>query len=259
MRRILAALVLASSAAVAAPSLADAACNHPYYPAKEGSVWVYRDHDGNTSEMKVASVDGSTFTMDVTVTPDESAARADEGKKKKKKKKSEPAGPTTMTMKGWCSADGVRMNMGGATFRGAEGFEMKTISEEGQVLPAAAKLKEGATWTHAAKQSMTAEGAPMQMTMETTTDYKVVGTEKVTVPAGEFTAIRIEGDGKSTMNMEGPMAAMMPKQPPQTTKSTFWVVKGVGIVKSEVTPAAAGKKKKGQPEPYASELVKHTP
>lgn len=234
------------------PALSFAECNHPYFPAKAGTTWTYQDKDGGHNVMTVKGVEGSKVMMNAKV--EKGAKSAEEGKKKKKKDKGEAAGPTEISMVGECTAEGVRMNMGGIQVKGAQGMEVKTVSQSGYSLAPASKLTAGSTWTEESKNSMGGEGAPVQMSMTNKTVHKVIGTEKVKVPAGEFDAVKIEGDIETVMSMEGPMAAMMPKQPPQKGKSTTWVAKGVGVVKTEVSLSDA----RGKPQVHTTELVSYS-
>lgn len=234
------------------PALAYAECNHPYFPAKAGTTWTYQDKDGGQNVMTVKGVEGSKVSMDAKVV--KAAGAEGEGKKKKKKDKGGDDGPTEVSMLGECTAEGVRMNMGGIQVKGAEGMEVKTVSQSGYSLAPAAKLTAGSTWTEESKNSMGGEGSPVMMSMANKTVHKVIGTEKVKVPAGEFDAVKIEGDIETVLTMEGPMAAMMPKQPPQKGKSTTWVAKGVGVVKTEVNLSDA----KGKPQIHTTELVSYS-
>ena len=232
---------------VSAPALAFAECNHPYFPAKTGTTWTYQDSEGAQNVMTVKGVEGDNVTMEAKVV--KAAADAEEGKKKKKKKGDDT--PTEVTIVGECTAEGVRMGMGGLQVKGAE---VKMISHSGYSLAPAAKLTAGSTWTEESKSGMSTEGAPVQMTMSNKTVHKVVGIEKVKVAAGEFDAVKIEGDMETQMTMEGPMAGMMPKQPPQKGKTTTWLAKGVGVVKTEVNMTDA----KGKPLLRTSELVSYS-
>lgn len=222
---------------------AAAECSHPYFPAKTGTTWAFKDSNGSQNVMLVTGVEGSKIKIDVKI----------EAKKETEKGKSAPA-PTEVSLEAECTAEGVRMNLSGFQVKGLSGAEMKTISQSGYSLAPASKLKPGATWTEEVTSSMSATDSPVQMKMASKTVHTVIGTEKVKVPAGEFEAVKIEGNAERTMTMEGPMAAMMPKQPPVKGKSTTWLVKGIGVVKTENTLTDA----KGQPQVNVSELVRYS-
>ncbi len=70
------------------------------------------------------------------------------------------------------------------------------------------------------------EGASVELTTTTSESWSVGGMETVSVPAGTFEALRI--DGTSTMEMSGFMGISVP---PSTTSQTFWYAEGVGIVR----------------------------
>ena len=61
-------------------------------------------------------------------------------------------------------------------------------------------------------------------------DYRVVGREKVTVPAGEFDAVRVDYTAKVLSETRGELGPV---------RGTLWIVEGVGLVKQfEDDPAA---------------------
>jgi hypothetical protein len=81
-------------------------------------------------------------------------------------------------------------------------------------------VKNGDTWSHA----FTVDEK------ETTVTFKVVGEEAVTVPAGKFTAVKVEE--KSTVD-----TGLIPLK----TKRTAWYAKGVGIVRETFAITMFGK------------------
>lgn len=61
-------------------------------------------------------------------------------------------------------------------------------------------------------------------------DYRVAGREKVTVPAGEFDAVRVDYTAKVLSETRGELGPV---------RGTLWIVEGVGLVKQyEDDPAA---------------------
>ncbi len=115
---------------------------------------------------------------------------------------------------------------------GAFGSKLKvtTKSVTGDVLPK--ELRAGDRWTtrYETEMDMSSFKIPnvSQVAGYVETVNEVIGEEKVTVPAGEFTAMKIKADSVSSY-------AIMAGAPPQETKSTSfqWYVRGVGLVKNE--------------------------
>ena len=70
-------------------------------------------------------------------------------------------------------------------------------------------VKADATWT----EKIRPEGGGVEIVHE----YRIVGQEKVKVPAGEFDAVKVEMEVKGLPNA--------------AVKNTFWLVAGVGVVK----------------------------
>ncbi len=205
-------LLLVAAALLALSSSASAECDHAYFPAKVGTTHTYqRGETRHTST--ITAVKGSTVTMEMEATREGSAE------------------PVKVTATGECTGEGVRVNLGSLSGVDAK---MSTKSQTGYTFPPASKLKVGATWNETKVMSMSAasEKGSMAMDMEVKSTYKVEASEKVKVPAGEFTALKIRQDNETLMKMEGPMAAMMPKEPQKSVGYT-WIVKNVGVVKTQ--------------------------
>ncbi|THF71696.1 hypothetical protein E7T06_01705 [Deinococcus sp. Arct2-2] len=95
-------------------------------------------------------------------------------------------------------------------------------------LPPSSAWKVGYSWTSTGKISGMAG-----MTINTSTRSKITASERVTTPAGTFTALRVESTSASTVQLPpGMQADAMSKAMNSTTTSTAWYAKGVGTVKS---------------------------
>ena len=114
----------------------------------------------------------------------------------------------------------------------------ETLSQEGVFLPK--DLRVGSEWdtTYAVEGKFTTPAMgnqPVNMKQSIAMQQKALAEESVTVPAGTFTAIKIEQ--KTTVTIDFGANAIMQQfasqMPPITTTNYLWLVKGVGMVKSE--------------------------
>jgi hypothetical protein len=207
--RALAALTLAAISLAAAPASAGA-CDHPYFPIKQGQKLVYAyPAAGMQVTMVVAKVDGNHFTYDVTTTISGSA-------------------PNSTVVSGECTAQGYSTDVGRAA-----GSKTKIISRTGTQFGPSTQMKVGGTWT----SGTTSESQAGQMTVRTEVNStsKVVAKEKIHVPAGDYQALRIESVTAMKSTYSGPNADKMAKAGfgNRTSKGTMWIAEGVGLVKTE--------------------------
>lgn len=123
--------------------------------------------------------------------------------------------------------DGALSSVGSDTVRvsktGVYVIGMSIGKLEGPTLELPAKLAPGNSWKVNSK--VDSESGPI----ENSGTYKVVGMEKVTVPAGEYDALKITFDGKLKTN------ALQ-----ADVSGTYWFVKGVGAVKTELRKSQPG-------------------
>lgn len=189
-------------------SLADL-CGNPYYPVVEGSLYYYRISSG---EEVVRTFETDEISRKFTITVSGAG--------------------TESKIEGQCTSEGIVImeSPGSTTTLSEEGSTstVMTLSSSGVSLPN--DLAAGSQWSQTIR--VTTEGSESLIQM----DYRAVGFEEVTVPAGTFTALKIEQDGYVTVfdqkvAMEGLVG---------------WYVKDVGLVKFEVPGGAGG-----------SELVKY--
>jgi hypothetical protein len=111
-------------------------------------------------------------------------------------------------LEGECTEEGIILmdrGMEGSFISGDGSSSTNSTSRTGVTLPN--DLKVGSAWTQ---------------TIDIITNYNVVGTETVTVPAGTFEALKIEQSGSMTMMGQELL-----------TQGTLWYAEGVGNVKAE--------------------------
>lgn len=210
------------------PSLAGADCKSSYLPLVAGNTWTFTQADGtNGHTTRVAKVEGDTFVLEMITAGDAtSSAKA-------------PANTSTSVV-GACLNDGIRVNIetSGASASGGHA-KMETVSEEGYGFPKDAGVKVGAQWSESRVMKMVMQGGKdgktTGMTMTMKTSHKIVGKESVTVPAGTFDAFKIVSESETTSELSA-----LRKGPPPKTIQTMWVVKGVGMVKQEMTLMMGG-------------------
>ncbi|MDD5725871.1 MAG: hypothetical protein PHC53_00460 [Patescibacteria group bacterium] len=129
-----------------------------------------------------------------------------------------------------CASGSVTMKGSSGLGAAVQGTTFKTtvVSSSGTFMPA--DVKAGSTWdsSETIRMDLTGSSAASMgpITVTTTEQSLAIGNEPVTVPAGTFTAMKVEIKRTSSS------AAKLGKIPPSTEKSTEWWVKGVGMVKS---------------------------
>lgn len=246
------AVALTACFALLASHVALAACDHPYFPLKEAQTRVFKSSSGHETRWKVTKVDGAKATIETT-----SVQTKDADPK---------SAPSATSMVVECTGDGIVLDLSKMTGGGQAGggMEVKVVKHSGVTIPAAGKMKAGETFESTQSIEMTNARLKQPMHMEGRTTSKIIGAEKVKVAAGEFDAMRIESETQMTMQMPdrpgkpaGAAGAMT-----MTSKGVLWVVKGVGMVKSEQTVAGmsmpGGAAPAGSGTTVASELVSYS-
>lgn len=202
MRRLLAASILILA------SLAWAQCDHPLYPVREGWVWSYR-----------SSPDNSTHTASIIKVSDKGFVQrlAFKGFSFNIRWACDAKGLTQLEYFQPPSSQRVQMNL-------------KTRKVNGVVISQGMRV--GTTWSYGYEVVGEAKQPNMTMQIEQTMKVvsKVVGQESVSVPAGRFTAYKVE----STMAIRGSMKAAGQSMPMNfDVKTTSWYAQGVGLVKTK--------------------------
>jgi hypothetical protein len=200
---------VAQPSASTAPAAAGSPCDNPYYPVKKGATWTYALH---------TSITTSTTETDtiVSIGPDSFTTKHDTG----------DGIPWTQA---WtCTKDGLvqLLNKGGplsAFVQGDDGTAtVTTKSNTGVTVPR--EFKTGDTWTQSGEVIIV--GGQVSATVKFKYSFTAMGREWVTVPAGTFDAIRIDGTAQSLVTFQN--------QTSMTTVSGFrtWLVPGEGTVRA---------------------------
>ena len=176
----------------------DDECDNPFYPISDEAVWMYSSSDGTNSISTMSADDFGKFTITA-------------------------EGPdSTFTIDGECTEEGITiMQAPGAatTYSGEYGSStVSTVTVSGVTLPK--DVGQGEQWT----QSITVTTEAGESVIET--NYTAVGFENVTVPAGDFYALKVEQSGYVTVF--GQKVEM---------HGFNWYAEGVGPVKSAMDSA----------------------
>lgn len=178
-------------------STAQAACSSPYYPVKEGFNRTYQTVSAGqtiTYTETISKVSANGFTYTNSLSPGASS--------------SFKCGPNGIVGSNQVMPPG-----------------MKVTAMRGVTQPPTLKL--GTSWTTGMTMQGTVQGQDMETTVDTV--MNVVGREKVTVKAGTFDALKVQG----TVTVSLVMGGKKINQPP--AQITSWLAEGVGMVKSSAT------------------------
>ncbi len=199
----------ASTTTVAA---APATCDHPYFPARDGTIWTYENLDGDTAVWMITSTSaaGTEAVMEADLTS--------------------PDGVITARVNLTCGDFGISAPELAITGL-PSGAEVTQITDDGVFLLPADQLTEGATWASVVMITAELPGG-VAFEIERFTNYTVLGFEDVTVPAGTFSALKIRSE---TMLNIGAAGRTIRTERVEIS----WFAEDVGLVKeaSEVTQA----------------------
>jgi hypothetical protein len=188
-------------------SSAGGSCDQPYYPVRAGATWTYRTNltTGKTSQHTITleNVTDSSFTQHQVFGSGTATNAVD------------------VRLNWTCDAKGLTSSQTSNNTVSTKSTQAnaKVIKQSGVVIPA--NLGVGSSWTFSQTSSMKMGGQTLEIPSEAT--FKAVGEERVTVPAGSFTALKITGVTKITMSGSGT---------PSTINTTIWYARGVGMVKT---------------------------
>lgn len=173
-------------------------CDNPFYPIADEATWMYSISNGENAINTISADDFGKFTITV------------EGAN------------STFTIDGQCDSEGITiMNFPGAqtTYSGEYGNSaVSTVEVSGVSLPN--DVHQGQQWT----QTITVTTKMGKSVIET--NYTAVGFENLTVPAGDFYALKVEQSGYVTvLGQKVPMHGFN------------WYAEGVGPVKSAMDDA----------------------
>lgn len=184
------------------------ACDHPYFPIRQGASWTYSSNEGPQT-WSVTSVSGdlnsASATMEMTF----------------------PGGSINYTWE--CSSSGVvSFDFGTMGFNAAPGVgEITITSNSGTILPPPDQLVPGASWSNTFTQEIHtgAAGVEFNMTMDAAESFTAAGFETIATGAGSFEALRIDGSGDFTTT--GDLIGSLTT----TVQFTYWLAPGVGFVR----------------------------
>ncbi|MCX7601576.1 MAG: hypothetical protein N2Z75_06520 [Meiothermus sp.] len=202
MRRLIGVVI-----GVALGGAAWAQCDHPFYPVREGWVWSYRSSlDNSTYTIQTLEVKANGFIQRLTF-------------------------PSFGFDSRWiCDARGLTRPEFAQSGPSSMQMKFKTRKASGVLLPQ--NLRVGSSWSYSYEVSGEAQRGNLTLELEQSvhTTSKVVGQESVSVPAGRFTALKVESTqtSRGTMKMGGRSSPMN-----LTVKSTSWYAPNVGLVKSQ--------------------------
>jgi hypothetical protein len=174
--------------------VAQTACDHAYFPMRQGATWTY-----------ALQIEGESFTWTWTVTQVrgnlENASAVlmatfdDE---------------FTVTYNWQCTPEGIvsydYVTFGGSAFAGeGANITFDVRSSEGVFLPAATAMRPGATWTnrYTVVMNMAIEGQSFATTSAFAGSYTAVALETVTVPAGTYEGLRVDEQSTMAITMMG--------------------------------------------------------
>jgi hypothetical protein len=206
-----------SAAPTTGPSTGQGACANPLYPIVPNATWTYAGNGqpsgsySYTDTISEVRPDGFTIT-----------SQFDDN--------------LTRTQQWACKPEGlVALQLSGAaaviTTEGMSA-ELETSNVQGVTLPAS--VAPGDQWTFSLDMHGTQEmsGVTAETTGHVVYNFTAVGTESVTVPAGTFDAMKIEGD--LTMDITATVSGIA--VPVTVTMHTIsWFAPGVGMVRTDTT------------------------
>ena len=173
-------------------------CENPFYPVADEATWFFSVSTGGNTISTMSADDFGKFTITA------------EGAN------------STFTYDGQCDSEGVTiMDYPGAqtTYSGENGSStVSTLTVSGVSLPN--DIGQGQQWTQIITVTTEAGSSVIE------TNYTAVGFENITVPAGDFYALKVEQSGYVTVfgqkvDMHG----------------FTWYAEGVGVVKSAMDGA----------------------
>ena len=173
-------------------------CENPFYPVSDEATWTYGISSGGSAVHVMSADDFGKFTINI------------------------QGDNSTFTVDGQCSEEGIiLMDVPGAstTYSGEQGNStVSTLEVSGVTLPK--DVGQGEQWSQTITVTTEAGSSIIQ------TDYTAIGFENISVPAGDFYALKVEQSGYVTVfgqkvNMHG----------------FQWFSEGVGTVKSAMDGA----------------------
>lgn len=183
---------------------ADNNCSHPYFPVVDGATWTYESGlQGEAPETYVVT------HREVTESSFEFVQVYEEG---------------DFNITWQCTEAGLVQTQYATANVADEGFtfNFETLTAEGITFPE--EFVPGASWTTTYEAVGDISGTETQYDFDITVDYTYVQDEEITVPAGTFTAARVEQTITIASSALGTETAV---------PATNWYVEGIGLVRNE--------------------------
>ena len=185
---------------------AQTACDHPYFPLRQGATWTFTG-DGFTYSWAVSAVSGDLNNATATI------EMAFEG------------GSSSFEWN--CSSEGVFSYDYGSISADSLGTigSYSVTSTSGARFPPAAELEAGASWTseYAATFETSVEGLSMTFSIQTQESHSAGAQQSLTTGLGTFDAIPISSSTSTSSTSEfGSFTS--------TSTSVCWFARGVGML-----------------------------
>jgi hypothetical protein len=182
------------------PENDDNECDNAFYPVSDEATWTYNISPDGGATHTMSVDDNGAFTIDI------------------------QGDNSTFTIDGKCTDEGiVLLDSPGSTltYTGDEGSSViSTIEVEGVTVPKDIKIND--EWSQTIKVTTGDTSSLVH------SDYTALGFENITVPAGNFYALKVEQSGY--VEIYGQKVNMHGYQ---------WFAEGVGTVKSAIDDAAS--------------------
>ncbi len=180
------------------------ACDHPYFPLRQGAQWNY-SYDGMPANWNVIAVSGDRTAATATV-----VMTFENG---------------SLTYNWDCGADGIfNYQTGVLDFSAVDGnVQIELTSRSGSPLPPPEAFVPGATWTSAYTMtlSMSSEGVSFEITNDVQETHTAGELQEITTALGTFEVIPITSIGTITTTSFGGAFT-------NTSNSTCWFAVGIG-------------------------------
>lgn len=197
-------------------------CDNPLFPVVNGATWTYAGTGGPagaysyTDTITDVRADGFTITSKF----DDNLTKAQEWACK-------PEGLVALQLPGGAAA--ITTKQFQATF--------ETSNVQGVTIPASVAAGDKWSFSLTIKGTQEVSGIKAETNGDASYDFTAVGMESVTVPAGTFDAMRV--DGVLTLNLTALVSGLsIPVQ--ITMNTTSWFAPGVGMVKTSTSGSVAG-------------------
>ncbi len=188
------------------------ACSNPFHPVSPTAQWKYRTSTSDNSSSGTYTVTTTSITANSFTEHDVLDGAAVD---------------TQWT----CGDQGlVSTAFGNLHMHGINGFQFNTTQATGASIPPADQWTIGKTWTNGynIEGQVQQNGANLSGTGTVTIQNKIAAQEQVTVPAGTFTAFRV--DSIITLNLTPGGSVPIPIT--LTLDQSSWYARDTGLVKS---------------------------